>query len=89
MAIQWWTVDAVAHLMSHYFDDVPGAQDVDAEALAAHSVAMGACDGCIANFVKATGGTDFADAIERVWDSPEWQALRSGQADHQDERGEG
>jgi hypothetical protein len=87
MPINEEVLDAVAHVMRHYFADHPAAEAVEAGALAAYMRAHGACDHCTARFVREVGGatsgnveSDLADAIGRVWDSEQWQALRARQA---------
>jgi hypothetical protein len=78
-------MDAVVHLMLHFFDEHPDDPDVDEETLAAYAVERGVCAHCIKGLIHETGGSDFADALGRVWDSEVWQALRERTLDAQED----
>lgn len=77
MPINEAVIDALAHLMHHYFTDHPEADDVAPDVLADYVRAHGACQDCIDNFTATVGAETFPDAIQRVWDSTVWQAFRA------------
>ena len=76
MPIHEGVLDALAHMMGHYFRDVPEAEDVDPDELAMYMEAHGVCEGCVDAFLRETGTTALPDAIATVWASAIWQASR-------------
>jgi hypothetical protein len=85
MPINEQVVDALAHIMRHFYVDYPEAQGEypTAEELALYARSNGACEQCCARFAATVGAKTFAAAIEAVWDSEVWDAFvtREGEAE--------